>query len=68
MFLYIIGERAFNCTMQEKFQYLDNTISYIFYKVFSFLLYLHAKTINLPIKDDILYFQITNNSKCFPYF
>ncbi len=47
MFLYIMRKRAFSYVMQEKLQYYNDTISHIFYKVLSFLLYLYMKTINL---------------------
>lgn len=41
--------------MQEKFQHSRNTVSYIFYEILNFLLYLHAETVNLFTKDNALY-------------
>lgn len=68
IFFYIVEKKTFNYKIQEKFQYFGNTIFYIFHKVFSSLLYLYAETVNLLIKDDVLYPQIANNIKYFSYF
>lgn len=54
MFLYIMGEGAFNQVVR-KFQHFGDIFSYIFYKVFRSLLYLYTKILNLPIKDNIIY-------------
>lgn len=68
MFLYIIGEEAFNHAVQEKFQYSGDTISHIFHEVFNSLLHLYAKTVNLLTKDDVLHPRIAGNPKYFFYF
>lgn len=45
MFLYIVGERASNRAVQKKFQYSDDTVSYLFHEVLSSLLHfvLHSR-------------------------
>lgn len=63
-----MGKRASNYAIQEKFQHFGNTVSHIFYKVLSFLLYLHAKTVNLPTQDDALHSQIVDDTKYSLYF
>lgn len=68
MFLYIVGERASNRAVQEKFQHSSYTVSHVFHEVLSSLLHLHAETINPPTKDDALHPRIANDTKYFPYF
>ena len=68
MFLYIAGKGAFNHTVQEKFQHSGDTVSHVFHEVLSSLLYLHAETVNLPTKDDVLHPRIADDTKYFPYF
>lgn len=68
MFLFIIEKRVSNCKVQEKFQYFSNIVSYIFYQILILLLYLYAKIVNLPTKDNVLHPQIIDNIKYFPYF
>lgn len=44
------------------------TIFHIFHKIFTFVLYLYTKTINLSIKNNALYPLIIDNTKYFLYF
>lgn len=48
MFFYIVGERASNQVIQEKFQHFGDTVSHRFHEVPSSLLHLHAKIVNHP--------------------
>lgn len=66
--MFIVKKKTFNWVIKKKFQHSDNTIFYMFYKVFILLLYFHLQIVNLPINDNALYLQITDNIKDFPYF
>lgn len=66
--MFIIKEEASNHTIQEKFQHFGDTISHMFHEVCTLLLHLHVETVNLSTKDDVLYPQIVDNTKYFPYF
>ena len=68
MFKSIIRKKTSNHTIQEKFERFGDIVSYVFHEVFTLLLYLHIKIVNLSTKDDVLHPQIIDNTKYFPYF
>lgn len=50
-----MGKKVPNYVIYEKYLYSSNIVSHVFYKVFNSLLYLYMKTINLIMRNDVLY-------------